>query len=136
MSNSSVAPWTAAHQTTPLSMGFPRQGYWSGLLFSSQGDLPDPGIKPASPALAGRFFTTESLGKPLKERRCAVLSHSFMSDSLPMNTGVGSLSLLQGIFLTQKSNRGLLHCRWIILAAELPGKPEGKIAFHKSCWDH
>ena len=40
-------------------MGFPRQEYWSGLLFPSPGDLPDPGIKPSSPALADRFFTTE-----------------------------------------------------------------------------
>ena len=44
MSNSFVTPWTIAHQA-PLSMGFPRQEYWSGLLFPSSGDLPDPGIK-------------------------------------------------------------------------------------------
>ena len=43
-------PWTVAHQA-PLSMGFSRQEYWGGLLFPSPGDLPDPGIKPASPAL-------------------------------------------------------------------------------------
>ena len=46
-------------------MGFSRQEYWSGLPFSSPGDLPDPGIEHASPALAGWFFTTEPLGKPL-----------------------------------------------------------------------
>ena len=45
-------------------MGFPRQEYWSGLPFPSPGDLPDPRIKPASPALAGRFSTTELPGKP------------------------------------------------------------------------
>ena len=39
-----------------LSVGFPRQEYWSGLPFPSPGDLPDPGIKPVSPALAGGFF--------------------------------------------------------------------------------
>ena len=39
-------------------MGFPRQEYWSGLPFPSPGDLPDPGIEPAPPAFAGRFFTT------------------------------------------------------------------------------
>ena len=52
--------WTVAHQT-PLSMGFSRQEYWSGLPFLSPGDLPNWGIKPASllsPALASRFFTT------------------------------------------------------------------------------
>ena len=48
----------------PLSMGFPRQEYWSGLPFPSPGELPNPGVKPASPTLAGRFFTTEPPGKP------------------------------------------------------------------------
>ena len=48
--------WTVALQA-PLSIGFPRQEYWSGLPFPSPGDLPDPGIEPASPALAGGFFT-------------------------------------------------------------------------------
>ena len=46
-----------------MSMGFPRQEYWSGLPFPSPGDLPYPGLKPASPALVDRFFTTEPLGK-------------------------------------------------------------------------
>ena len=56
-----AAPRTVAHQV-PLSMGFPRQEYWSRLPFRSPGDLPDPGLKPSSPqspALADRFFTTE-----------------------------------------------------------------------------
>ena len=59
----SANPWTVAPQA-PLSLGFPRQEYWSGLPFSSPGDCPEPGIKPASPALAGRFFTAEPPGKP------------------------------------------------------------------------
>ena len=59
-----AAPWTVAHQA-PLSMVFPREEYWSGLQFPPPGDLPKPGIKPTSPALAGRFFTTEPPGKPL-----------------------------------------------------------------------
>ena len=45
-------------------MGFSRQEYWSGLLFPSPGDLPDPGTEPRSPALVGRFFTGEPPGKP------------------------------------------------------------------------
>jgi len=45
-------------------MGFSRQEYWSGLPFASPGDLPDPGIEPAPPALAGGFFTTTLPGKP------------------------------------------------------------------------
>ena len=59
-------PWTAACQR-PLSRGFSRQEYWSGLPFPSPGDLPDPGIKPASPLspeLAGGFLTIELPGKP------------------------------------------------------------------------
>ena len=51
----SLTPLTVAHQV-PLSMGFPRQGYWSGLPFPSPGNLPDPGIEPMSPAVADGFF--------------------------------------------------------------------------------
>ena len=56
----SATPWTVPKQA-PLSMGFPRQEYWSELPFPSPGDLSDPGIELASltsPALAGRFFTS------------------------------------------------------------------------------
>ena len=52
-----VTPWTVAHQAPP-SMGFSRQGYWSGVPFPTSGDLPDPGTEPVSlvsPALAGGF---------------------------------------------------------------------------------
>ena len=61
----SVTPRTVAPQA-PLSMGFPRQEYWNGFPFPSPGDLTDPGIEPASPALAGGFFTTEPSEKPQK----------------------------------------------------------------------
>ena len=64
MSNSFAIPWTVARQA-PLSMGFPRQEYWIGFPFPSPGDLPDPGIKPVSPALAGGSFTSKLPGKPL-----------------------------------------------------------------------
>ena len=63
--------------------------------FPSPGDLPNPGIEPRSPALQA-----DSLPAGPQEK--------------PKNTGVGSLSLLQRIFLTQESNQGLLHCRWIL----------------------
>ena len=53
-----TTPWTVARQA-PLSMGHPRQEYWSAEPFPSPWDLPDSGIKPMSPALAGRFFVTE-----------------------------------------------------------------------------
>ena len=61
-----VTPWTVARQA-PLSTGFPRQEYWSGLPFPSPGDLSDPGIEPKSldaPALAGGFSTTVPSRKP------------------------------------------------------------------------
>ena len=57
MSNFFASPWIVAHQA-PLSMGFPMQEYWSGLLFSFPGNLLDPQIKPESPPLAGGFFFT------------------------------------------------------------------------------
>ena len=48
--SNSVIPWTVAYQA-PLSLGFSRQEYWSGLPLPSPGDLPNPGIEPGSPAL-------------------------------------------------------------------------------------
>ena len=57
-------PWTVAHQT-PLSLEFSRQEYWSGLPFPSPGECPDSGIKPKSPVLAGKLFTTEPPEKPI-----------------------------------------------------------------------
>ena len=60
-----ATPWTVAY-LAPQSMSFSRQEYWSGLPFPTPGDLPNPGIEPASlvsPALAGGFFTTASPGK-------------------------------------------------------------------------
>ena len=79
----------------PMSGEFSRQEYWSGLPCPSPGDLPNPGIKPRSSALHADSLLSELPGKP-------------------MNTGVDSLSLLQGIFLPQESNWGLLHYRRIL----------------------
>ena len=64
ISDSSVTLWTVACQA-PLSVGFPRQGCWNGLPVPTSGDLSDLGIKSRSPALAGRFFTTAPLTKPV-----------------------------------------------------------------------
>ena len=58
-----ATPWIVAYQA-PLSMGFPRQGYWSGLPFPCPGDLPNPGIKPGSPALQADSLPTELQGSP------------------------------------------------------------------------
>ena len=96
-----ATPWTVACQA-PQSMEFFRQGYWSG--FPSPGDLPNPGIKPRSPTLQVDSLPSELPGKP-------------------KNTGVGSLSLLQIIFPTQKSNPGLLHCRKILYHLSHQGSP-------------
>ena len=84
--------------------GFCRQEYSSGLLCPPPGDLPNPGIKPRSPTLQVASLPSEPLWKP-------------------PNTGVCSLSLLQGIFPTQESNQGLLHCRQILYQLIYPGKP-------------
>ena len=59
-----VTPWTVAPQA-PLSMGFSRQEYWSGLPFPSPGDLPNPGIKPESPALQAESLLAELQGRTL-----------------------------------------------------------------------
>ena len=65
-----ATPWTVSHQAL-LSLGFPRQKYWSGMPFPFPGDLPDPGIKPTSPTLqavsciASEFFTAESPGSKI-----------------------------------------------------------------------
>ena len=61
-----ATPWTIAHQA-PLSVGFPRQEYWSELPFPPPQNLTDPGMEPetGTPALVGGFFTTALLGEPL-----------------------------------------------------------------------
>ena len=86
-------PWTTAHQA-PLSMEFSRQEYWSGLPFLSSRDLSNPGIKPRSSTLQADSLPPEPQGKP-------------------KNAGVGSLSLLQGIFPTQGLNPGFPQCRQV-----------------------
>ena len=99
-----ATPWTLAHQA-PLSMEFSRQECWSGLPSPSPGDLPNPGIKPRSPALQVDSLPAEPKGKP-------------------KNTGVDILSLLQRIFPTQESNQGFLHCRWILYQLRYQGSPK------------
>ena len=59
----SATSWTVVHQA-PLSIGFPRQEYWSGLLFPSRGELPDPGIEPVSPTLQADSLPLSNQGSP------------------------------------------------------------------------
>ena len=81
-----VTSWIVAHQA-PLTMGFSRQEYWSGLPCPPPENLPDPKIKPTSlmsPALAGVFFTTKLLGKPLSWYKLwASLSRLILIFSIP-----------------------------------------------------
>ena len=100
MSNS-VTPWTIQ------SMEFSRPEYWSRQPFPSPGDLPNPGIKPRSPAVQADS-SAEPQGKP-------------------KNTGVGSLSLLQRIFLTQESNWALLLCRQTLYQPSYQGLSKKRI---------
>ena len=58
-----AVPWTVAHQV-PLSLEFSHQEYWSGLPFPSPGDLPNPGIEPASPAWQADYLPLRHLGSP------------------------------------------------------------------------
>ena len=98
MSQLFAAPWTI--QSTEFS----RPEYWSGYPFPSPGDLPNPGIEPQSSALQADSLPAKPQGKP-------------------KNTGVGSRSLLQWIFMTQESNWGLLHCRQIRYQLSYQGSP-------------
>ena len=80
------------------------QEYWSGYPFLSPGDLTNPGTEPRSPPLQADSLTAKPQEKP-------------------KNTGVGSLSPLEQIVQTQESNRGLLHCRWILYQLSYQGSP-------------
>ena len=99
MSKSFATPWAVACQT-PLSMGFPRQGSWNGLSFPSPWDLPDPRIKPASPALARRFFTTEPPGKPV------LFSIVAVSIYIPTHSAGRRAQQPTSVFLQNPVNRG------------------------------
>ena len=68
-----VTPGTVDHQAA-LSMEFSRQEYWSGLRFLPPGDLPDPGIEPTAPELAGRLFTPETPGRPVGPCLCVFIA--------------------------------------------------------------
>ena len=124
-----VTPQIKARQA-PVSMGFPRQEYWSGLPFPSLGDLPHLGIKPTS--LVSPVLQEDSL-----VLSCQCESESFSVEFYSLgphglyspwnypgqNTGVGSPSLLQGIFPTQGSNPCLPHCRQIVYQLSHGGSP-------------
>ena len=107
-----ATPWTAAHKT-PLSMEFPRQEYWNVLPFPPLGDLPNPGSKPkspASPVLAGRFFTTAPPGKPNWEQGpFQSINHLIIFKRLNANTVVKKLSVIICIPIIATANIGKVH---------------------------
>ena len=119
----------------PPPMGFSRRAYSSGLPLPSPGDLPNSGIEPRSPELQADSLPAKSPGKPKTEQKYTQRDRSMLScDRLfatlwtvarqapGKNTGVGCYALLQGLFPTQGSNPGLLHCRTILyhLSQETP----------------
>ena len=75
-------------------MGFPRQEYWSGLPFSSPGDLPNPRMEPRSPALTGGLFTTELPGKP---NVCIPLTNSYVKILTPLSDSIRRWDLRKGL---------------------------------------
>ena len=97
-----VIQWIVASQVS-CPWGFSRQEYWSGQPFPSPGYLPNPGIKPRSPALQADSLPAEPQGKP-------------------KNTVAGSLSLLQGIFPTCGWNSVLPHCKQILYQLSHQGR--------------
>ena len=137
MSNS-CNPWTVAC-LAPLSMGFSRQEYWSGLPFSSPGNPPNPGIELASPALTGGFFTIESPSSVVViwfvcvwTLSCVQLFETPWAVALqaPPSMGFCRQEYWSGLpfpppgdLLTQGSDPRLLHGQADSLPSESPGKP-------------
>ena len=98
-----MTPWAVAHQA-PLSMGILQARILEKVAMPSSRRSSNPGIKPRSAALQADSLPSEPPGKP-------------------KNTGVGSHSLLQGMFLTQELNQSLLHCRQILCQLSSQGSP-------------
>ena len=111
----SVTPWTVAHQAPP-SMGFSRREYWSGLPCPPPGDLPDPGIEPGSPALAGRLFTIWASREALLCSICTQLGWSQNCCKHPfshLENAVNSTCLVSTPFLSWMWNYAM-HSAWYI----------------------
>ena len=128
VSDSLRPPWTTVHGILQA-----RIQEWVAFPFSRGSSQPRDRTQVF--CIAGRFFTTSTPWEdrnPSKSESLSVMPgplrpHGLYSpwNSPDQNTGVGSLSLLQGIFPTQGSNRGLLHCRWILYQLSYQGKPSG-----------
>ena len=109
-----MTPGTVARQA-PLSMRFSRQEYWSGLPCPPPGDLPNPGIEPVCPALAGRFFTTEPPEKSYSSGTLAIYPRPFACPSTSVRNFSAHLKgylpqvFLEPIHLSSKLPLILLH---------------------------
>ena len=133
-----------AHQAL-CSWGFSRQEYWNGLPCSPSRDLPHLGIEPRFPVLQPDSFPSEPPRKPkntgvgslsllqgaLPDPEIKLRSPALQVDSLPAeppgkrkNTAVAAYPFFRGIFLTQKMNQGLLHCRWFLYQLSNQGSPQ------------
>ena len=86
-------PWSIAQQS-PLSMGFLRQKYWSGLQFPSPGNLPEPGIEPRSLPLRADSLPSELPAKPIKVEWALRVQHSSNRFSVSMKWNIREFSLL------------------------------------------
>ena len=93
-----MTPWTVAYQTSP-SIGLSRQGCWSGLLFPSPGDLPDPGVEPRSPALQADSLLSEPLGKSLSK---AITLPKLFTKSLPAVSNASQKNHLGNSLVVQR----------------------------------
>ena len=115
LSHSEMSDYLQSHGLQPARLLYPqrlsRQEYRSGLPCPPPGDLPNPRIEPRSPTFQANYLLSEPLGKP-------------------KNTGVAGLSLIQGIFQTQESNWGLLHCRRILYQLSYQGRPMEFIVYY------
>ena len=148
--------WNIAHKS-PLSIGFAKQEYWSGLNAFLQGIFLIQGSNPFLQCLLHRQVASLPLvpaGKPKESHKCVCVSCSVMRNSFQShdlqptrllcpwnfsgnNTGVGSHSLLQGIFPTQELHPcllHLLHCRQILLLFEPLEKPTLEVQFSSVTW--
>ena len=134
-------PCTVAHQAC-LSVGFPRQEHWGGLPFPSAGHLPNPGIEPASPALAGGFLTSEPPGKPSEHYVCMLSRFSCVqlfatpwtvAGQAPLSVGFSRQEYCNGLPCLPPPSRGssLSRCQTHVSYISCIGR---LVLYHSATW--